>query len=356
MALHRQTGVVIFEDILKRIGPEAAFIVSLNHGLIPDVGFVCESDDAKRIERSTLKMLSKVPWKRGTGIERTRLGGVDAHVVKIFHPRMSDVPIAPTFGVVDGHFLATLYPISFQRFVATKRRERKSIESNRDYAALRSRVPADALSLSYLDVRRGVEIAYDTMMPVLQAMPQTEGGMPIYEFPEAGVFTKHLYGRIAWRVADERGMHWYSHSSTDVGSILMGFAAATGGVVALTIRRDEMVKSRPPPQVVGGKQSEVYLCEANVRRIRTQLRPYLRSGKPFAASLDQIKSRWLDRKTMTVPGSGGKRYTYYGPDGRNGILLAGAPNGPDGQVCILTTNLRVARISPAQLRSKLAER
>lgn len=349
-------GVNLYDDLVKRLGPEAALIVSSNEGLIPDIGLVFESDDPQRLQKAVLRMLSRAPWQEGTGVEKTRLGGVDAHVVKVFHPRMADLPIAPTFGIVDGYFVVALYPISFQRFVATKKGERPSIASNRDYASLRKRVPAGALSLSYLDVRRSVAIAYDTIMPILQAMPQQQGSMPIYEFPEAHVFTKHLFGRIAWRVADDRGMHWHSYSSTDVGSMVFGLSAAAGGIAALTLPRSLVASdagTQPPAQVASVKHAEVYLCEANVRRIRNQLRPLHRRGQPFPDKLDDLKGRWIDKRTLIVPGSDNEQYAYLGPKGKNGILLIGKPNGPRGHICVLTTELRVIRLSPAQLQAKL---
>ena len=357
MYVQQDFGVNLLEDLMARIGPEAAIIVSLNQGIIPDVGIVVESDDPQRLQTTFLRMLGRVDWEQGTGVERTRLGGVDAYVVKVFHPDMAEVPVAPTFGIVDGYFVATLYPISFQRFVATKRGERPSITKNRDFAALRSRVPPEALSLSYLDVRRGVAIAYDTLMPILQSMPQAEGGVPIYEFPDASVFSRHLYGRIAWRVADERGMHWHSHSSTDVGSIMMGAVSAAVGVAYLTVRADEMQSvgiAVPRPVQSTMKLHEAHHCMDNVRRIRNQLRPYKRAGKPFPAKIQELaKGRWIDKKTLIVPGTNGNAYRYLGPDGKNGLLLVGEPNGPDGHICVLTTDLRMERISPNQLRKML---
>ncbi len=109
----------------------------------------------------------------------------------------------------------------------------------------------------------------------------------------------------------------------------------------------------PPVQVANVKNAEVYLCEANVRRIRNQLRPLQRRGRPFPEKLDDLKGRFIDERTLIVPGSGGKQYTYLGPKGKNGILLTGKPNGPRGHICVLTTELRVIRLSPAQLQAKL---
>ena len=366
MGVQQRTGVNLLTDVVEHMGPEAALIVALNGGLIPDAGIVLESGDPAKLQNALLRMLASAQWQKGTGVERTRIGGVDVHVVKLMPPDLGGPPIAPTFGVVDGHLLVTLFPISFQRFLATKRGERPSIEANPDYAALRARVPDDALSLSYLDVRRGVAIAYDTVMPILQAMPQQEGGMPVYEFPEASIFTKHLYGRIAWRVADDRGMHWHSHSSTDVGAILFGLGAAGGSLFMFTAG-DSVNGSvaagneAPPPQVavlVTDKQVEVDECTANLRRFRNRLRALQRSNEPFPKSLEELRGRWIDARTLIVPGTDGKRYRYLGPEGKNGVLIVGAPNGPDGHVCVLVDNggkLEIVRLSPRQVREKLGD-
>jgi len=356
MAIQRETGVNVLADVVPRVGPEGALIVSLNDGLIPDVGVAFESDQPEKLRGTVLTLLDSVAWERGTGVEPTRIGGVPAHVIKL-HPRLSDLPVAPTFGVVDGKFLFTLFPISFQRFAATKRGERPSVKENPDFAALRKRVPDEALSLSYLDVRRGVTIAYDTVMPLLQAMPRGEGGVPMYEFPEASIFTKHLYGRIAWRTADDRGMHWHSHSSTDIGALLSGLGAAGASLLYLGVREEPAAGAESRPQQVAmpvrAERAEVHRCRTNVRHIKSHLVRLRYAKKPFPDSLDGLRGRWIDEELLVVPGSGGKAYTWHGPGGKHGILLHGEPNGPDGKVCVLTTDLKMMRVSPETLRSRL---
>jgi len=357
-AVYQETGINLYADVLHVMGPEAALIVSSNQGLIPDIGIVFESKDAAKLEQACLKALSKVNWKQGTGVFPAQLAGSKAHVVKMLHPRMSEVPIAPTFGIVDGHFVITLFPVSFQRFANTKRGHRPSIEKNEDYLALRKRVPADALSLSYLDLKRIVGSGYDTIIPLLQSLPQIEGAMSVHEMPDASIFLRHLYGRIAWRTADDRGMHWHSHSSVDLSPLVLGFVAGAGAAVSLAGVR---AKDRPAPQraSVGAtadavvKSRELRRCSSNVRELLQVLRLHRKRSGGFPPSLEAAAKGWVAPRSLEVPGHPGKRYRYFGPKGKGGILLAGLPNGPDKRVCVIRTNLKMDRITPEQLHESL---
>ena len=363
MKLHQEFGINVRKDIVEVIGPEAAIIVSSNRGVIPDVGIVVESSNAKVLENTLVRILANVRWKQGMGLVPTRLAGGQAHVLRVFNGREMELPIAPTFGVVDGRLVVTLFPISYQRFAATQRGERPSLAANRDFAKLRERVPANAQSISYMDVRRTVATLYDTFVPVLQALPQQGDVTPIFELPDAAMFTDHLYGRIGWRVADKEGMHWYSHSSVDLGPVIAGIAAATAGVAAFTrTAGDHEHEHGGAQQVTIGtlrpvrgrvEVGEKARCAQNVRDLKDVLKLYKARNKAYPESLTKAAKNWIDPKKMEVPGHPGKRYRYFGPTGRGGILVAGLPNGPDGQVCVITTNLIVKRVTPRQLHERL---
>ena len=53
---------------------------------------------------------------------------------------------------------------------------------------------------------------------------------------------------------------------------------------------------------------------------------------------------------------GGKRYRYFGPDGKGGLLLVGMPNGPDNRICVITTDLAMARLTPERVHEMLEHR
>lgn len=356
MEVHRDTGMNLRDDLFHLVGPEIGVIVSTNRGPIPDVGLIVESPDPKRLQASILKLLWTSNLRHVATLERARIAGGDVSVLRF---KDSDVPIAPTFGVVDGHLVLALFPISYQRFAATKRGERAGLKENRDYASLAKHIPKDAIGMSYLDVRRTIGIVYDTVVPLVQAASGAPGqpATPVYELPEASVFTDHLYGNIGWRTADKRGMHWHSISSTDVGSIGLVVGAVAAGVVFVGLDAPEPRGTVQVIRVDPHADKEVrdaYSCVTNVRRIRNQLRAYKKREQPFPKTLEELRGGWVDDETLIVPGTDNLSYSYFGPDGKNGVLVAGRPNGPEGLICVLMTDMKMSRISPERLRTILS--
>jgi hypothetical protein len=338
------------QDLLEPLGPEGALIVSLNHGLIPDVGLVADVGDAKKLAESIEKALERIPWPEGCRPIRQKLAGTDVIVVPLGVPALGEIPLAPTLGLVDGKLLLTPFPLSFQRFLAVKRGERPSLAENADFSSLRGRVPKDALAVSYLDLRRIVGIYYDTFMPILQGFPSPNGAL--YELPEADMFLKDLYGRIAWRVVDDAGCHWRSHSPIETGSLFLGAgigAAAALGVV-VTKQPKVVIDAAAPGREL--RDVEGVRCVAQVRTIRARIRMHREAHGALPDGLDALRAPHIPEETFLVPESG-EPYTYLGPAGKGGILLHGRPNGRDRAVTVLTTGFEVRRVTEAELSALL---
>jgi hypothetical protein len=173
--LERDFGLKLKEDLCDLLGPEMTFLVAPNRGLIPDVALICESRDAARLEKNLVQLFSRMKWPAGQGVSTFKLRDVTVHAMALGHPKLGNVPVAPTFGVVDGRLVVAPYPLAFQRILAVKRGDRPSIETNPDFSKLRGVVPADAQGVSYLDLGRIFELFYDTFVPFAQAMA---GGAP----------------------------------------------------------------------------------------------------------------------------------------------------------------------------------
>lgn len=344
-------GLRLKEDLVDLIGGEVAIIIAPNKGLIPDMGLIVESPDAKRLEQSLLKLASLIKWPPMTGVKRAKLRGVDAHVLPLGHPRLLDFPLAVTFGVVDGKLVLTPSPLAFQRFVAVQQGEVPNITSNRDFARLRERVPPHALGMSYLDVPRLVGVLYDTTIPLLQGIPQPGSSSPVYELPDAETFTRHLYGRIAWTEHDERGVHWISHSPIDGSGVIIG--AIAFGAVYWGLAAQEPAAL---PVVVGtpAHDAEAMMCARNVGVLSARLRYYRKRHKRYPDNLDALRAKYVPPDTFIVPGTD-KPYVYLGPEGKGKVLLHGVPNGKNGFVCVLTRRMRVERVSPEQLKKMLEQ-
>ncbi|MHC4548509.1 MAG: hypothetical protein ACYTEZ_07005 [Planctomycetota bacterium] len=349
-------GLRLREDLLDLLGPEAALIVAPNRGLIPDLAVVFESTDAARLEKSLLQVLEAAEWPAGTGVKTFRLGGIRVHTMPLGHKKLAEIPIAPTFGVVDGRLLVTLYPLSFQRFLSVKQGSRPGLETNRDFARLRDRVPEDAQGMSYLDLKRVFELIYETAIPLLQSIPGQVGPSPLYEFPEVEVFTQHLFGRVAWRTADDGGLRWQSYSSLDTSGFLLGSLAAGAGVYYATSRHVAQRKGperHPPPRGAVVRDRESQTCKYRVRLLRARIRLYQQEHRRLPDSLDQLRAEHVAPETFLVPGTDRKPYVYLGPDGQGEVLLHGLANGADRHICVLTRKLEVERVSAAELQRLL---
>lgn len=346
--IERDFGLKLKEDLVDLIGPEVTLVVAPNRGLLPDIALVCESPDALRLEKNILKLLSRMKWPAGTGVTDFKLRDVTVHAVPLGHPRFGNVPLAPTFGVVDGRLMFAPYPLSFQRVLAVKRGDRPSIEKNRDFSKLKGVIPPEAQGLSYLDFVRIFDLLYDTCMPFIQAMSGGASPPPLCEFPDVDTLSRHLFGRVAWRITDERGLRWESYSSMDTSSFT--FILVAGASAALF-----SFQSEPESQVAvaapaaRAPQDDAQVCRHHVRMLRARLEHYKKENERLPDRLEELEAKWMEPETFVVPGAGGKRYVYLGPKGQGEVLLHGYPNGADGLVTVLKTNLKPARVSPQEL-------
>ncbi|MHC5030788.1 MAG: hypothetical protein ACYTGI_07520 [Planctomycetota bacterium] len=352
-------GLKLREDVFELIGPEAAVIVAPNKGLIPDFALVLGSTDAARLEKALLSMLARIPWPAGTGVRGFKVGDVSVHTVPLGHRKLAKFPISPTFGIVNGRLLVTAYPLSFQRFLSVQQGRRPNLAQNRDYASLRERVPEDAASHSYLDLKRLVEVLYDTGIPLLQSLADQPGPSPLYEFPEVEVFTKHLFGRIAWTTSDKDGLKWYSYSALDTSGFWLGSLGAGAGLWVSTQRYPEKrAVVAPTPRLQKDGDREMRTCRYRVRLLRARMRLYQGQHGRLPNSLDELKAEHVKPETFLVPGSGEaeKPYVYLGPAGKGGVLLHGYPNGKDKGICVLMLeNLEIQRLSADQLARRLGK-
>jgi len=357
-------GLKLREDVLAHLGPEAAVIVAPNKGLIPDVALVLESPDAARLEKALLSMLSRVPWPPGTGVQGFKVGDVSVHTVPLGHSKLASFPIAPTFGIVEGRLLVTAYPLSFQRFLSVQQGRRPNLSKNRDFASLRERVPEGVASMSYLDLKRLFEVLYDTGIPLLQSLTEQSGTSPLYEFPEVEVFTKHLFGRIAWTTSDESGLKWNSHGAIDTSAFWLG-ALGAGAGLWMSLRYDgetgKVAPPPPPPQLDPPGDREMRTCRYRVRLLRARIRLFQGTHSRLPDTLDQLRAEHVKPETFLVPGTGTeekeqKPYVYLGPAGKGGVLLHGDQNGKDKRICVLMLdNLEMKRITADDLARLLGK-
>ncbi len=363
-------GIGLRDEILNHVGPEGALIVASSRGAIPDIGLVLECRDAARVQKAILHMCAHVDWPDGTGVQKFQIGKHSAHSIPLLHDKLAEFPICPTFGVVDGHLVIAAFPMTYQRIVATYEGRRARIDANPDFVKLRAHVPRDALGMSYLDIVSVTEFLYETAIPIIQSLPPGEGAPNLlHEMPEATLFSKNLFGRVGWRVADDTGMHWHSYSSVDTSGMAIGMlaGAAIGSAVFMrTAEPQTAVVGRGVPQEVTASEPApeqarvrairvVRKDQSRVREWRRRLLLHHQEKGTFPLEL-KILEEAIDAKELGLVPGWKQPYAYLGPTGRNRILLHGYPNGPDKRVTVLTTRLRVQRVTSAELKAMLSVR
>jgi len=347
-AFRAVTGLRLREDLLDLLGPEAGLIVSTNQGIIPDIALVFDARDPAALEQSLGKLCAAIPMPDGVGIRSAKLGDASVRIVPFGDSRLGGVPVAPTFGIVDGKLLIAPFPLSFQRFMAVKRGAKPSILDNPDFQRLRTRVPEGALGVSYLDVPRMLAFYYDTVMPILQSLQQPDQGGGIYELPAVEDLVRHLYGRIGWRVVDDAGVHWKSHGAIDtnglvLGGIVVGGALATLGVTAgESAREPEIVETVGP----GPRDAEAKACIARVLRLKIYLRRYQHEHGNLPTALEA--GPHLASDAFKVPGTD-QEYEYFGARGLGQVLLQGRANGADKRITVLTKTFEIRRVTAEEL-------
>ncbi|MGQ0614252.1 MAG: hypothetical protein ACT4PV_10995 [Planctomycetaceae bacterium] len=347
-AFRERFGLDLGADLLEQLGPEGTLIVATNHGLLPDIGIVLDVRDPAKVERALSAMLQKLPWPEETGVRKVRLAGVDAHVIPLGHPKLAGIPLAPTFGIYEGRLVLAPFPFTFQRLIATARGERPSLAQNAEFQRLRRMVPEEVLGISYLDVARLFTLYYDTFMPIAQSLSGAGGTTSIYDLPDAEIFARYFYGRIGWRASDARGMHWHCHNSLDLSpGLVVGAVAA--GMAFLSMAKPERTLPRAGEEEGGERRDEeAWTCRTRVLRLKTRILMYRSKHGKLPDSLAELRAGHVDPETFLVPGAEGE-YTYLGPAGQGRVLLHGKPNGRDRRICVLTTDLELLRVSPAQL-------
>ena len=355
VAFEKRFGLRLREDLLDLLGPEAALIVATNRGLVPDLGIVIESKDPDRLVAAIQRLLAEVPWPAGTGVKSFANGDRAAHTVIVAHPQLSELPIAPTFGAVDGHVVIAPYPLTFQRLLAVRRGEREGLDANPDYAALRPRLPEGVSSMSYLDLPRLTALVYETFVPILQAIPNPNQVDSIFAMPDAQYLVRHLYGRISWSAADDEGMHWYSHASFDSTGIFLGMLGGAVGASTLFLTRATPEQGTAWVAPVKGRPdaADASICLDRARTLRARLKLYAAGhGGALPVSLDALHAPHVDEVTFLCPG-GDRPYVYLGPRGPGSVLLHGYANGADGKVTVIDRDLNVGRVTPEELSALL---
>jgi len=117
--------------------------------------------------------------------------------------------VNPTFAFKNGWMVMALSPGDVKRAMNRMDREddpKGDIRGNKEFAPYVGKLPANAVSMSFLDWKAEFESLYQTLSFALSMIPASED-MPIdtTQLPEVSVLTQHLFGSMSWSTVDENG-------------------------------------------------------------------------------------------------------------------------------------------------------
>lgn len=238
--LSQQIGFDLETGLIDLIGPEVAFYASLpGQALIPDVGILAHVSDATKVEANLTRLvqgLGNVPVKtfayHGEKISYADLGALGLDWDRL-------PPLKPSWTVVDGHLLVTLWPQSAKNLIRGLKTQQPRLADKPDYkrllALVRERDPAAGnAGREYFDVKRLAGFILDNGVPFAQSLIPAIPDVPDIEwaaFPSTGVITQHLFGMVGTTTWKKDGVATDYVSPTGVLPVYVAMFATLGFVM-----------------------------------------------------------------------------------------------------------------------------
>ncbi|MEE8103945.1 MAG: DUF3352 domain-containing protein [Planctomycetota bacterium] len=250
-------GVDVQADVLGSIGREWGWYVSAppGGGLIPDVLLFCEVKERARLETALNTMMQRVTRWAEKNEAHARVRETIYRTARIRYLELftdwEPVGVAPAWSFGTDYLVMSLYPHSIKNAWVKK----PSLGENEAFRSLMRHVPKGAGSVSYVDLRRLFGWAYNTLVPLAQAMQgfvNKEAAkvglrLNLEDLPPAEPILKHLGGAVFYSVSNDDGVR-FGYVSDFGASLVAAPVMAIGMLTVLMLPRAQV---GPPPPIEG---------------------------------------------------------------------------------------------------------
>ena len=226
-------GASVEGDILPKLGPEVSLAAWWpQRALYPDLGLLIQLQDAEAFERllaSSLRSLdvpTSIQEHRGFAIASLDMGELTADL---------ELPQRPSWTIVDGRLLVTLWPQAAKNFIDQVSDDAPSLGADPTFVSVLSRLSgpdgdAGRSGLVWLDVRGAAEALCDNAVPLAQSLlpPGEEVQLDWAAFPHTATVTEHLFGLVGTTRWIEEGVRVDYYSPTGYAGpyvVAVGLAA-----------------------------------------------------------------------------------------------------------------------------------
>jgi len=226
-AVLAQGGQVLGVDVEKELlgglrgsyGAYAAFPAT--GGLYPEVAVILEVKDPAAYEGTFdrfTQALAGLLNEEGDVLASTRAmdyHGVTMHLFEMQAARGDDVvPFTPTWALIGDRLVVTLVPYAMKEVILRAQgvTTTPGLASKEDFQALMALKPADAGGMEYLNLKAGLGLVYDTLVPLIQtvAKPNVLKDLPLpldwAQLPPASRVSKHFRSMASFVTWNQDGL------------------------------------------------------------------------------------------------------------------------------------------------------
>ena len=248
-------GVDIEKELLAGMqgGYGAYAALPVGGGLFPEVALVIQVKDPASFEGVFDRLAQGIAGavnEEGDVLASTRTmdyHGIRMHLFELQAARGDDVvPFTPTWALLGDRLVITLVPYSMKEIVLRSQGQASTpgLASKEDFQSLMALRPDDAGYMEYLNLKAGLGLLYDTLVPLLQtaAKPNVMKDMPLpidwALLPPASRVTKHFRSLASFVTWNEDGLVISMQSPVPLLPVVF---VAAGAAAFLGVSRTSMM-------------------------------------------------------------------------------------------------------------------
>ena len=236
--MEKQVGFSMKDDLFGSMGDQVVYWSMPLAGLMsaPEMTLLMRVKDQARM----LKVLEAMATMTDGAIEleKSDKRGIEQWSLRINADPSAEMEgmnlselVNPTFAFKNGWMVMALSPGDVKRAMNRMDREddpKGDIRGNKEFAPYVGKLPANAVSMSFLDWKAEFESLYQTLSFALSMIPASEDNpIDTTQLPEVSVLTQHLFGSMSWSTVDENGFR--SEATGPFGAEMYMMLAAVVG-------------------------------------------------------------------------------------------------------------------------------
>jgi len=223
-SMKTQMNLDLEEEVLPILGQEFSFCLTMprSGGMFPDYMFSFSVEDDEGFSAIQDKLLALLK-----GVVEVGESTYDEKVLYNIQIPQSQIPLSPTFAKTEGRLLLSGTTLAMKKYLRWLKKESPGLGESEDFKAAMGSVPDAASFLSFMNLRRQVEIGYGAAGPFLPALlAQSDVPLDAAMLPMTETITDYISNASCFMAMDEEGLLLSSSSPLGLGALLSIFVSS----------------------------------------------------------------------------------------------------------------------------------